>query len=219
MINSDCLNQIRSQLPHQTKLIAVTKTKSIEDIQEALNHQVTDIGENYVQEFAAKYDELGSQNINWHFIGHLQTNKVKLVVGKASWIHSVDRIKLAEKIDQQAQSLGIVQNVLIQVNMSQEDQKSGCDPDNISGLLKACAQLNHIKVHGLMTIGILTDNKELIRKQFSGLARLLHDMNELRIYPTPLTELSMGMSECYQIALEEGATMIRIGSKLFGDRV
>lgn len=212
------LNTILQSIPSSVTLIAVSKTKPVSQIKTVFDAGVTDFAENYVQEFVEKTEKFKNVPIHWHYVGHLQSNKVKQVVGRAHLIHSVDRNKLAVKINQCAENLNLVQECLIQVNLSHEEQKSGVAPSQLKTLLKDCAGLSNIRVRGLMLIGTQTSDAGLIRKQFAGLRELLGAMNDLKIYPHELTELSMGMSDSYQIAIEEGATMVRIGSKIFGER-
>ena len=197
------------------RLIAVSKYKPVEAIKElyALGHR--DFGENRVQELLDKIEVL-PDDINWHLIGPLQTNKVNKVVGKVHLIQSIDRISVAKKVNDRAQSRNVVQRVLIQVNISEDPNKSGFLKEEIGNSFADLLEMKHIQIDGLMTIGENTDDEKIIRKTFSDL-RICKDLLEEK-YQIKLPELSMGMSGDYMIAVEEAATMVRIGSSIFGAR-
>lgn len=204
--------------PEDIRLIAVSKTKPVSDILAALQAGQADFGENYAQEFREKADALSSHHLNWHFIGHLQSNKAKHVVGKAILIHTVDRLSLAEEIQRLCEARQITQDILIEVKLATEMTKTGCSPTDLKPLLIQLATLSRVRVKGFMTVGTLTTNLQKTREEFHQLRCLLKEINAEKIYPTPLTELSMGMSADYGLAIAEGATLVRIGSRLFGKR-
>jgi len=197
------------------KLIAVSKYFATDAIIEAKNLGLTDFGENRAQELTLKFEKIGNA-VNWHFIGTLQKNKVKYVVAAADLIHSVDSIELTEEINRRAEKTGKVQKILLEVKTSEEENKSGIKTETeILCLAKKCSELSNIKLIGLMTMAPLTDDVKIIRKSFRDLCNLKLRINNIGYN---LTELSMGMTSDFQIAIEEGATMIRIGSAIFGDR-
>ncbi len=201
------------------KTIAVSKTKPIDMLHDAYNAGIKVFGENYVQELVDKSEYFLNLNINdieWHFIGHLQTNKVKFIVPFVDFIHSVDSLKLAEEINKRAEQNNKIQKILLQVNTSGEESKSGCEPDEALGLAKEILKLPNIELVGLMTIGTFTDDEFQQRKEFTMLRNLLKDINNnLNLN---LNELSMGMTNDYPIAIDESATMVRIGTAYFGAR-
>ncbi len=197
------------------KLVAVSKTFSTEEILYVHKLGHIDFGENKVQELKSKYDVLKSENIKWHLVGHLQTNKVKYVVDFITLIHSVDSIKLAIEIDKHAKKVKKVINILVQVNTSDELQKSGAEPKDVKNLCKDISSFENINMQGLMTIGMFTDYEKIIRENFILLRNLYED---LKVNYTSFKYLSMGMTSDYRIALEEGSNMLRIGSAIFGQR-
>ena len=197
------------------KLIAVSKSFGVDEIKQAIQANQIEFGENKAQELVAKFNVLGNQVI-WHFIGHLQKNKVKYAVRTADYIHSVDSVSLAEEVQKHAEKLGKNQKILIEVKTSEEETKSGVtEKDEIKKIVKYCSQASNLNLIGLMTIAPLTEDKNLIRKSFSYLRKLKEELNSEGY---SLQELSMGMTSDYEIAIEEGATMIRIGSAVFGER-
>ncbi len=201
--------------PDEVKLIAVSKYFGVDAIIEAKNLGLSDFGENRAQELTLKYERLGDSVI-WHFIGTLQKNKVKYAVKAADLIHSVDSLELVEEINHRAENLGKQQKILLEVKTSEEETKSGLETENeILSLVKRCSELRHIKLKGLMTMAPLTDDTNIIRKSFRDLRNLKDRINNKGYN---LTVLSMGMTSDFEIAIEEGATMIRIGSAIFGDR-
>jgi pyridoxal phosphate enzyme (YggS family) len=200
------------------RIVAVTKKHPAETVRQAMAAGVRDIGESYAQEMVAKIDALGLQDqtaLRWHFIGQMQRNKVKHVVGRAALIHAVDSEPLAREIDGQAARLGIVQPVLLAVNLGGEAQKSGVPPTRLEGLLALVAGLAHVTCAGLMTMPPLARTPEDSRPYFRGLAAL---RAALATAARPLPELSMGTTDDFEIALEEGATLVRIGTAIFGAR-
>ncbi|MDP2364415.1 MAG: YggS family pyridoxal phosphate-dependent enzyme [Ignavibacteria bacterium] len=201
--------------PDVVKLIAVSKYFGVDAIIEAKNCGLTVFGENRAQELTLKYEKLGD-SVTWHFIGSLQKNKVKYAVKAAQLIHSVDSLELVEEISKHSEKLGKVQNILLEVKTSEEETKSGLETENeIFGLVKRCSELKNIELKGLMTMAPLTEDANIIRKSFGDLRNLKDRINNKGY---KLTELSMGMTSDFEIAIEEGATMIRIGSAIFGDR-
>jgi len=202
--------------PEDVTLIAVTKTFGVEAVRNVLASGINDIGENFVQEFVQKHEEIASLNVRWHFIGHLQRNKVKEIVGRVQLIHSVDSLRLAEAIAKRATAIGTMTDILLEVNTSGEDSKYGVTPDETTSLYRAACGLEGVRILGLMTIGPFLPDPEQSRPSFRTL-RLLRD--SLRTAPSELPVLSMGMSGDFEIAIEEGATLVRIGTALFGKRV
>lgn len=207
--------------PETVRVIAVSKTQPLEVIQAAEQAGIRVLGENYAQELKDKASALPGSGIEWHFIGHLQTNKVKMIAPFVHCIHSVDSVRLAQEISKVAANLGRTIDVLLQVNTSGEESKSGCEPHEITALAEAVLPLPSIRVRGLMTIAAFSDDAEFVRPMFR-LLRSLRD--ELRIkFPEAASqgafdELSMGMSGDYEAAIQEGATMVRIGTAIFGAR-
>lgn len=197
------------------KLVAVSKTFSTEEILQVNKLGHLDFGENKVQELKSKYESLKSENINWHLVGHLQTNKVKYIVDFVSLVHSVDSCKLALEINKQAKKINRVINILVQVNTSDELQKSGAEPADVKNLCREISSLEYVNLKGLMTIGMFTDYEKIIRENFTLLKNLFED---LKVNYPDFEYLSMGMTSDYKIALEEGSNMLRIGSAIFGQR-
>ena len=199
---------------HPVRIVAVTKTHGPEAVRAAAAAGLSDVGENRVQEAVQKQDALSGTDIRWHLIGTLQRNKAKHAVGRFALIHSVDRLDLAAEIDRRVAS-GARQAVLVQVNCSDEPQKGGVEPDALPELLDAMAPLERLEVRGLMTMSALTDDAHEQRRAFRRL-RELRDAAQQSGHALP--ELSMGMSGDFPVAVEEGATMIRLGTVLFGER-
>ena len=197
-------------------LVGVTKTRSADEINEGIDAGLTDIGENKVQEIMDKYDFV--KPVRWHMIGHLQTNKVKYIIDKAELIHSVDSIRLAETIDKEAAKKGIVVNVLLEVNMAKEDTKFGLMPEEVMDFIHEIVRFQHIKVQGLMTIAPFVENPEENRIHFANLRKLSVDIAKEKVDNVNMSILSMGMTNDFEVAIEEGATMVRIGTAIFGER-
>ena len=199
----------------EIRLIAVSKFFGVDAINEANRLGIDNFGENKAQELRDKYEILGNKII-WHFIGTLQRNKVKYAVKAASFIHSVDSLILADEINNHAQKISKVQKILLEVKTSFEETKSGLDDyTEVFELTKHCSTLSNIELVGLMTMAPFTDDENIIRKSFSDLRKLKDEINQNGF---DLSELSMGMTSDYEIAIEEGATMLRIGSAIFGQR-
>ena len=202
---------------NEVTLIAVSKTKPYTAIEEALPTGVKDYGENKVQELCDKYEIL-PKDIKWHMIGHLQRNKVKYLVGKASLIHSVDSIRLAEQIEKEYAKADEIANILIEVNMAQEESKFGITSEETEQLVREIAKFPHIRIKGLMTIAPYTDNPESNRVYFRNMKKLSVDIENKNIDNVSMSVLSMGMKGDYQVAVEEGATLVRVGTGIFGER-
>jgi len=201
-------------------IVAITKGMTLQQIREAQEAGIIDIGENRVQEALIKYNGLLTidhrpPTIKWHMVGHLQTNKVKEAVKIFFLIHSVDSIRLAEEIDRQARENNKMQDVLIQVNTSQEATKSGFNPQNVISAIKEISAFKHINIKGLMTIGPIADDPEESRPCFKLLRELKDEINELRVTGHELRILSMGMTDDFRVAVEEGANMLRLGRAIF----
>lgn len=201
----------------EVTLIAVSKTKPIEMIEEAYSVGKRDFGENKAQEMKEKHDSL-PDDIKWHFIGHLQTNKVKYVVGRAELIHSVDSLHLAEAIEKESEKKNLVSDILIEVNVACEESKYGLKIDEVEELVRDIAKLPHVRIKGLMTIAPFVENAEENRNIFKELKTLSVDIAAKNIDNISMDILSMGMTGDYEVAVEEGATLVRVGTGIFGER-
>lgn len=203
----------------EVTLLAATKTVPLEDILFAVNELGLKVaGENKQQEFTQKYDTL-SPLVDYHFIGHLQRNKAKYIVGKASLIHSVDSQRLAEEINRIAEAAGIKQDILLEVNIGREDSKSGFSPDEIHDSFYKISQLKSLNVRGIMSMAPICEKKEEYRKYFRETYSIFIDIFQKKSHNIRESVLSMGMSGSYEEAIEEGANMVRIGSAIFGERI
>ena len=198
-------------------LLAVSKTQTVETIREAVACGLTSLGENKVQEIMDKYEPMG-KGIHWHLIGHLQTNKVKYIVDKVVMIHSVESMKLAEEIEKRAAAKGLIMDVLVEINMAEEESKFGISPENVEDFLKDLAKLAHLRVRGLMTVAPFVENAEDNREYFRRMKQLQVDINEKKIDNIKMDMLSMGMTGDFEVAIEEGATIVRVGTGIFGER-
>lgn len=205
--------------PEDIKLLLAVKTVPAETIALALGNDKTLIGENKVQELKAKYDYLSGRNAEFHFIGHLQTNKIKDVIKYADCIQSVDRLDLVQKLDQRLQQEGRSLDIFMQINTSYEESKFGISPENAVNLAKEIAKYDTLKVNGLMTIGLFSAEMEKVRPSFRLLKQKQLEIQELGLANFDLKELSMGMSHDFETAIEEGATIVRVGTAIFGDRI
>lgn len=203
--------------PEDILILAVTKTVAIDKIKLAIECGLKDLGENKAQELIQKYDQI-DQSCNWHFIGHLQSNKIKYIIDKVKLIHSVDSQKLALEIDRQAKKLGTVVNILIEVNISDEASKFGIKCTELYELIENLSKLSNIRVKGLMTVAPATDNPEGNRKYFKKLYKLFIDIRSKKFDNIDMKYLSMGMTNDYEIAIEEGANIVRVGTGIFGER-
>ena len=201
----------------EVKLIAVSKTQPVEAIREAIEYGINSFGENRVQELREK-TEIIKDNLDWHLIGHLQTNKVKYVVGKVSLIHSLENIKLAEALDKEAAKLGITADVLAEINVAKEASKFGVNPEDAENFIREVSKFPNINIKGLMTVAPYTDISEENRKYFRQLKKIMVDLNSKNIHNVSMNVLSMGMTGDYEVAIEEGATLVRVGTGIFGSR-
>jgi pyridoxal phosphate enzyme (YggS family) len=199
--------------PGEVTLVAVTKTVEAEKIKTAIRCGLKHCGENYVQEARAKIDYIGCEGIHWHMIGYVQSNKVKYIPGRFDFIHSVDRWELLEDLDKYGKPM----KALFELNLSKEATKHGTDEDGLKRLLEKVDSLKYIKPVGLMTMAPYVDDPEKVRTLFNTLRKTLEKMN--REFSREMKELSMGMSSDFEIAIEEGATMVRVGTALFGERI
>ena len=201
----------------EVTLIAVSKTKPAEMLKEAYDLGVRVFGENKVQELTEKYDLL-PDDIRWHMIGHLQTNKVKYLIGKTELIHSVDSLKLAKVIEKESEKKECITDILVEVNVAEEESKFGLKMEEVIPFIENAAQFPHINVRGLMTIAPFVENPEKNRTIFADLHKLYVDIKDKNIDNGTVNILSMGMTNDYEVAIEEGATMVRIGTGIFGAR-
>lgn len=201
----------------EVTLIAVSKTKPVRDVRDAMETGIVDFGENKVQEIMDKYEAI-PEKLNWHMIGHLQRNKVKYIVDKVYLIHSVDSLRLAVQINEEAKKKDRVCPILIEVNVAGEDTKFGVSVEDTEALIREIAQLPNVKVKGLMTIAPFVDDAEENRVYFRTLRNLLVDIKRKNIDNVDMDVLSMGMTGDYEVAIEEGATMVRVGTGIFGKR-
>ena len=204
-------------LPAGVTLVAAAKTRTPAMILEAVEAGIAFIGENYVQEAAAAFAVIGNR-AKWHMIGHLQRNKVKRAVKIFDMIETVDSLRLATEIDKRCAQIGRTMSVLIEINSGREPQKAGVLPEQAEGIVRELASLDHLRVKGLMTMGPRFGDPEEARPYFKETKRLFDALKDLRLPNAEMTTLSMGMSNSYRVAIEEGATMIRIGTEIFGQR-
>ncbi len=205
------------RLRSDVTLIAVSKTKPVEMLQEIYDAGVRDFGENKVQEICEKYDKLPS-DMKWHMIGHLQRNKVKYIIDKVCMIHSVDSYRLAEEINIQAKKHHIIMPVLIEINIADEQTKFGVSKEDAVQLIEEASHLDNIQIQGLMTVAPYVENQEENRKYFQEIKQLAVDIQTKNIDNVVMRELSMGMTGDYAVAIEEGASMVRVGTGIFGER-
>lgn len=224
VINAEKYKEIISELGDKVTLVAVSKTKPVEDIRELCNLGHRDFGENYVQELAEKQSQLPN-DIRWHFIGHLQSNKVKYVAPFIHLIHGVDSLKLLKEINKQAEKNNRVIDVLLQVHIATEETKFGLDENELNEIISQCAnvQMLNVRIIGLMGMASFTNDMKKVREEFKYLKSLFDQYSKLPIaipiaIGSQMQILSMGMSSDYKIAIEEGSTMVRIGSLIFGER-
>ena len=203
--------------PEDVLLLAVTKTHPVAVVREAIAAGLTELGENRVQELLEKQAQI-TDPVRWHLIGHLQTNKVKNVVGRVALIHSVESLRLAEEISRKAVALGVVQNVLVELNMAGEESKFGIKPEECRAFLRQIAPLPGLKVKGLMTVAPFVEDPERNRVYFRQMRELSVDIAAEKLDNVDMEHLSMGMSNDFAVAVEEGATIVRVGTRLFGER-
>lgn len=198
-------------------LIAVTKTVDVYTINKAIELGITDIGENRVQELEKKIEAIGD-NVNYHLIGHLQTNKVRNIIDKVKLIHSLDRMSLAKELDKRAKMNNLIIDTLLQVNVAEEDTKFGLEVNQVLPFIEEVLKFDNIRIKGLMTIAPYTDDKVLLRNVFRTMFKLKEEINNQKYENLSIDYLSMGMTNDYTIAIEEGSNMVRVGSGIFGDR-
>lgn len=203
--------------PREVRLVAVSKIKPVAMIEEAAAAGQQVFGESYVQELAAKVEQIDTP-VEWHFIGGLQSNKVKYLRGKVALIHSVDRFSLAQEIARQWGKLGRIADILIQVNLAGEESKSGTSEQEALTLVRQVAELPQVRIGGLMTLPPFFDDPERVRPYFRRLRHLAEEIDALRLPGVEMRELSMGMSHDFEAAVEEGATLVRVGTAIFGER-
>ncbi len=204
--------------PESIRLVAVSKTVPADRVREAINAGVTTLGENYMQEAREKFNALSSYNVSWHFIGHLQTNKAKYAVRLFDLIHTVDSLKLALELNKQSRKINKIQQILIQINIGRESSKSGIYKQDALKLIKEISGLENLTIKGLMTVPPFFDNPEKVRPYFSALCILRDYIKEQAVKNVSMEELSMGMTGDFEAAIEEGATLVRIGTAIFGKR-
>ena len=213
---SEAYNKIKNEISNDVTLICVSKTRQIHEIKEAYASGARDFGENKVQELMDKFDSVG-KDIRWHFIGHLQRNKVKYIVGKVHLIHSLDSIRLLQEIEKQYGAKEEIASVLIQVNIGSEDTKTGIAVEEIDSLIQACENCNNIKVKGLMAT-IPIGNVEDCRMYFNQMKSIFDNLKTIKYKNVSMEFLSLGMSGDFEIAINAGSNMIRLGEKIFGMR-
>ncbi|MCI7814254.1 MAG: YggS family pyridoxal phosphate-dependent enzyme [Robinsoniella sp.] len=203
--------------PREVTLIAVSKTKPVSLIEEAYDEGIRDFGENKPQELKEKY-EVMADDIHWHMIGHLQRNKIKYVIERACLIHSVDSVRLAEAIEEEAAKRERMVSILLEVNIAREESKFGFLQEEVEEAVKIIAKMPHLHIEGLMTIAPFVDNAEENRVHFKNLRKLSVDIAQKNIDNVSMRKLSMGMTGDYEVAIEEGATLVRVGTGIFGER-
>lgn len=204
--------------PSEISLLAVSKTKPLDDIKEAVGCGQLHFGENRAKELQDKMDEYDNEDVQWHMVGNLQTNKIKYMVERVNWIHSIEKTKYLKEIEKRASRINRTINTLIQINISGEDQKSGCSPDDIQKILDYARPLEHANVRGLMGMATFTDDMDIVRDQFKKLKELFDQHAENNEGSVQLQHLSMGMTNDMEVAIQEGSTMLRVGRAIFGER-
>ena len=203
--------------PDEVTLVAVSKMKPLEDIETLLETGQMEYGENYVQELCDKYEKI-SRPVHWHMIGHLQTNKVKYIIDKTVLIHSVDSVHLAKQIEKEAAKRNLTAQILIQVNIAEEETKFGLDTEELLQIIMEISKFPHVHIRGLMTSAPFVADPEENRCYFKKLHELFVDIGRKNIDNVSMDILSMGMTNDYEVAIEEGATMVRVGTGIFGER-
>jgi pyridoxal phosphate enzyme (YggS family) len=212
------VKKILDGLPEGVELIGVAKTRNLEEIQEAVDAGIRNIGENYVQEAERAYQKIG-QAVKWHMIGHLQSNKAKKAVRIFDMIETVDSVKLAEAIDRACGDIGKVMPVLMEINSGEESQKAGVMPEDAAFLIREMTIFRNIRIMGLMTMGPFSGEPEDARPYFRRTREVFDEIKNTNLSGVEMKHLSMGMSNSYKVAIEEGANMVRIGTKIFGERI
>ena len=220
-VNQKEYSKILTELGSEVKLVAVSKTKSADEIMELYNLGQRDFGENYVQELVEKYEQL-PKDIQWHFIGHLQSNKVKFIAPFISLIQGVDSYKLLQEMNKQGKKINKIINCLLQVHIATEETKFGLNETELSELIEHAItnahELTNVRICGLMGMASFTDNMEKVRSEFKYLKSLFQKHSQLSTHNYQLSTLSVGMSADYKVAIQEGSNMVRIGSLIFGER-
>lgn len=218
MIDKKAIDIILNNLPSETKLVAVSKFKPNESILEAYNYGLKDFGENRPQELSKKMDQLPS-DINWHFIGHLQTNKIKMIIDKVHLIHSIDSEKLLAAVNREAAKRNIIVNCLLQLYIAQEDSKQGLSKEELEQIVLNISEYSNVRICGLMGMASFTANQKIVAQEFANLKMVFDTLRDGAFASNEqFKELSMGMSGDYLTAIELGSTLVRIGSLVFGDR-
>ncbi|MBN1755921.1 YggS family pyridoxal phosphate-dependent enzyme [bacterium] len=215
----DIVRGILAELPEGVQLVAAAKTRTAEEIRAAIAGGLRIIGENYYKELEDVYAKIDEPGIEWHFIGHLQRNKVKYVAPLCDMIQTLDSHRLADEINKRCQGLGKVMPVLVEINSGKEAQKSGVLPERAVDFIKGISTLENIRVQGLMTMGPFTGNPENSRPYFRTTKKLFDEIKGLKLPNVEMKNLSMGMTNSYKIAVEEGSNMVRIGTRIFGERI
>ncbi|WP_329383015.1 YggS family pyridoxal phosphate-dependent enzyme [Anaerofustis butyriciformans] len=206
-----------SKFDEDVTLLAVTKFRTTDEIKEVLDFGINNLGENKVKEFETKYEFFKGEDINWHFIGHLQRNKVKNLIGKTALIHSVDSIRLMEEINKQSEKKDVITNILIEFNIAKEENKYGFNEDEVDSIFENALKFKNIKVKGVMCMAPFTDNKEIIVNVFRKLRKIYDNCRNIynKYDNIDLTIISMGMSNDYEIAIEQGSNIVRVGTSIF----
>ncbi len=206
--------------PDEITLVAVSKTKPTDDIKQAFKCGQIHFGENRAKELQDKMEDYENDEIQWHMVGNLQTNKIKYMVERVNWIHSIEKSKYLREIEKRASRIDRVINTLIQINISGEDQKSGCKPEDLKEILKYAQGLDHVRVRGLMGMATFVDPEEVesVRPEFEMLRELRNEHRDYECENVTLDELSMGMTNDMEVAIQEGSTMVRVGRAIFGER-
>ncbi|MCD6583667.1 MAG: YggS family pyridoxal phosphate-dependent enzyme [Candidatus Omnitrophica bacterium] len=212
------VERILRQIPSYVEVVAATKKRTPSEILEAITAGIKIIGENYIQEAEKKIEVIGNKNVDWHFIGHLQKNKVKKAVRLFDMIQTLDSIELAQLLDKECKKIGKIMPVLIEINIAKESTKTGIFPDDLDSLVKEILPLENLKVMGLMTMGPLVEHSYQLRPYFREIKRLFDDIKEEYPALSDFKYLSMGMSSSFKVAIEEGANMIRLGTVIFDPR-
>jgi len=217
-ISSACKKAGRN--PDEITLVAVSKMKPLDDIKEAFGCGQIHFGENRAKELQDKMDEYDEDHIQWHMVGNLQTNKIKYMVQRVNWIHSISKSKYLKEIEKRASRIDRVINTLVQINISGEDQKSGCDASDLEEILTYAQGLDHVRVRGLMGMATFVDADEVesVRPEFKNLREVRDKHRKFESENVQLDELSMGMTNDMEIAIQEGSTMVRVGRAIFGER-
>ena len=209
-------DEIKKTIPHGVTIVAATKQRTIEEIEEATRAGIEIVGENYVQEAINKYKKI--EGLKWHIIGHLQRNKIKDAIKICDCIQSVDSVRLAKEIDQQCAKISKIIPIFIEVNIGSEESKSGVKPDEVIDIIRQIAEFPNLRIEGMMTMEPYFENPEDARPYLNRMKQLFDEVKSHNIPNTDIKILSMGMSNSYQVAIEEGSNMVRIGTRLFGPR-